>query len=145
MWLIRIALLSVGLAGVVYGVFLILGTLPAANILGLLIWLAAVVIVHDGIMLPAVSLLRWVVFAPLWAPVAVRQSFRWSLPRSLITAAALITAIVLPEIWAQRRGTANPTILPGDYLGNLLGLWIIVLAAVAAAVIAGVRDQRPRR
>ena len=58
----------------------------------------------------------------------------------------VLVLVVVPEIWAQHLGTANPTVLPGDYAGRLL----VVLAVVAgltlvAVAVATARARRPRR
>ena len=46
----------------------------------------------------------------------------------------MLVLVVVPEIWAQHLGTANPTILPGDYAGRLL----VVLAVVAGLTLVAV-------
>ncbi len=47
----------------------------------------------------------------------------------------IVTVIVLPEIVKKAIGTANPTILPLDYLGNL-GLFYAGLAVATAVCVA---------
>ena len=59
--------------------------------------------------------------------------------------AAIVTALVVPEILKQAIGSANPTILPLDYALNL-GLFLAGLAvATAVAVLVTVWFRRPSR
>ena len=48
----------------------------------------------------------------------------------------LVTILVAPEIVKRWIGTANPSILPLDYLNNLLGFYavLVVLATVGVCV-----------
>ncbi|WP_181272852.1 hypothetical protein [Brevibacterium oceani] len=176
----RTALVIAGIGFVAYGAFLVLTTVGTASIVGLGLWLAAAVIVHDGVFVPVVTVLGRILFGPRTAPepdsamtsesaeharghriLAARRrppvrnalSDRTALfghralavTRALLVAASLVSAVVVPEIWAQGRGAANPTILPGDYAGNLLVLWGVVAAASVIVLTIGLIAARRRR
>ena len=58
----------------------------------------------------------------------------------------VLVLVVVPEIWAQHLGTANPTVLPGDYAGRLLVVLVVVagLTLLAVGVTVLRRRGRPR-
>ncbi|WP_166973763.1 hypothetical protein [Brevibacterium atlanticum] len=170
----RAVLILAGICLTIYGVVLVLTGLRINNIIGLGLWLAAAVIAHDFVLVPAVTVVARLLFSrrPAPSPTAtgapdVRRrgsghrllavvrpksagsAFAGSryeaITRSLLVAACLVSVIVAPEIWAQRRGVANPTILPGDYAQNLLALWVVVLAVSAIVLIVGLIAVRRSR
>jgi hypothetical protein len=139
MILLRGGLLIVGGALAAYGVFLAVTTLGPSQLLALAVWLAAVVVVHDGVMAPMTSWLR-------------RRWYRRaeSRPRALTAVAhvgfvvgAVLTLFVVPEIWAQGRGNPNPTILVGDYALRLAIVWGLIAGTVL--VVGRVVIRRSRR
>ena len=111
------------------GLVLLLDVRPAAY-LGILVWFAGAIIVHDGIIGP-------VVFG---VAVLMRKTRRRipivviAIVQVAIVVAAIMAAIVLPEAYRKQAGTANPTILPLDYLPNL-GAFYAALALVTTAVV----------
>ncbi|MEU1973515.1 hypothetical protein ABZ477_17805 [Microbacterium sp. NPDC019599] len=139
MTLLRGALFVVGGALAAYGVYLAVTTLGPIQLLALAIWLAAVVVVHDGILAPAISWLR-------------RRWYRGAdeRPRALTIVAhvgfvvgAVLTLFVVPEIWAQGRGNPNPTILVGEYALRLVIVWGLIAGTVL--VVGRVVNRRSRR
>lgn len=127
-----------GAAGVLiagYGAVVALRIIPPADYLGIVIWLAAAVVLHDAVLVPAVSVLR---------AAAERAGRR--LPRTavnLVEAGFLtggtLTLIAVPEIWSKHLGAANPTVLPGDYGLALALTWVViaVLTVGGVALVAG--------
>jgi hypothetical protein len=111
------------------GLVLLLDVRPAAY-LGILVWFAGAIIVHDGIIGPAV----------FGVAVLMRKTRRRipivviAIVQVAIVVAAIMAAIVLPEAYKKQAGTANPTILPLDYLPNL-GAFYAALALVTTAVV----------
>lgn len=119
-----IALLGVG------GLTLLMDVEPKAYI-GILLWFAGAIIIHDGIIAP-------VVFG---VGVVLRRAGR-RLPGAVlailqagIVVVSIVTALVVPEILKQDIGSANPTILPLDYMANLGVVYAIVAVLTIAAVI----------
>ncbi|WP_036285309.1 hypothetical protein [Microbacterium luticocti] len=134
---IALGVAGLGLAG--FGVVTLAQTLALASLIWVGVWLAGAVVVHDGVLVPAVSLLR----ARLR-----RRGRRW--PRAataVIELGAMVTGVlvlfVVPELIAQARGNPNPTILQGDYALRLLVA--VLLIAAAALVVVRVLVRRARR
>lgn len=131
-----------GTAVALYGVWLLVTTLPPPSLLALAVWLVAVVVVHDAVLAPVMSAMRagWWRHAdarPRAATVAVHIGF---------TVGAVLSLFVLPEIWAQSRGSANPTILVGDYALRLALVWGVIAAGVLVVWRVAVRRAgRARR
>jgi hypothetical protein len=123
----RWVVLAAGLALVGFGIVGFLGEpYLAGNRVGVLIWGAAGIVLHDGVWMPVVLLAGAVVarFVParVRGPVVI----------GLITAAAL-TAVGLPAVLREDQHNGNATLLPLAYLRN----WLLLLAGVAVAVAVG--------
>jgi len=137
----RIALVAVGVAGLVAGAALLVTTVRPTGIAGLGIWLLAALVLHDGILAPAAfaanRLLRGAGARIPPVVLAVLQG--------AVVVGVVLTLMVLPEIRAKQIGPRNPTVLPFDY-GLRLGLLWIVLAVLTGLVCAVLlRSQRTRR
>lgn len=119
---------GLGLLGV-GGLTLLLDVKPAAY-LGILVWFAGALVIHDGIIGP-------IIFG---VTVIMRKAGRrmpvmvLAIVQAAIVIAAILTALVLPAAIKKEAGSANPTILPLDYLPNLGGFYF-VLAALTVAVV----------
>ncbi|KMO94279.1 hypothetical protein [Streptomyces roseus] len=92
------------------------------------LWLAGAVVVHDGLVAPLV-----IAVAALTGAFGLRLR---GVPRAALIVAGSLTAIALPPL-LRPGGTANPTVVPLDYLRN----WLLTMAAVAlaAGLYAGTR------
>ncbi|WP_030293580.1 hypothetical protein [Streptomyces katrae] len=84
------------------------------------LWLAAAVVVHDGLIAPLV-----VAVAVLTGAFGLRLR---GVPRAALIVAGSLTAIALPPL-LRPGGAANPTVVPLDYLRN----WLLTMAAIAGA------------
>jgi hypothetical protein len=115
----RVAVGAVGIAGIGIGVTILLTDPNVRDPLDVVAWLAAVVLVHDGVLVPLVLLLG----------AALRA--RGPLRAGLIVGGAL-TAVALPVL--LRPGPVPVSLLPLDYLRN----WLIALGAVAAVTVLAV-------
>jgi hypothetical protein len=137
----RIALVAVGVGGLVAGAALLVTTVRPSGIAGLGVWLLAALVLHDGILAPAAfagnRLLRGAGARIPPAVLAVLQG--------AVVIGVVLTLIVLPEVRAKQLGPRNPTVLPFDYALRLGLLWIVlaVLTTVVCAVL--LRSQRTRR
>jgi hypothetical protein len=138
----RGALVGVGAVGIVFGAWLLLTTVKPVGLIGVAVWLAAAVVLHDAILSPLLFGAGWLLRLgggrmPL-AAIAVVQ------------VAALVGGIgsllLLPAIRAKQLGVRNPSVLPLDYAGHLAGLWIAlaILTGVALAIVFAT-GRRPRR
>ncbi|MCP2637627.1 hypothetical protein K0817_013795 [Microbacterium sp. HD4P20] len=139
---LRVGLVAVGVAVLVFGATQLAAILSLADLAWLVVWLAAALVIHDAVLVPALVLVR---------SAFRRRSRAW--PRVIGVVAevafatvAILTLYVAPELWAQARGTPNPTLLTGDYAPRLLWAW--ALAAIVVIVVARVvlgRQRRQRR
>ncbi|MGO4301589.1 hypothetical protein [Leifsonia sp. RAF41] len=133
---------ALGLALIGTGVVFLVVDLRIAQIVGVVVWLAAAVVLHDAVLVPIETTID----------LLLRRVGR-RLPRAVVTVVeaglavgALLTALVVPELVAQARGPRNPTVLPGDYGTRLAVLWlVIVVAVVVTSTVIVWRARRPAR
>lgn len=128
----RLLLGAVGVLLAAYGAYVLVGVLPLAGYLGLGLWLVGAIVLHDAVLVPAVSVLR---------AVAHRAGHRLPVTAIRLTEAAFflvgtVTLLAVPEIYAQHLGSNNPTVLPGSYGQALLATWLVVVAVTGLAVAA---------
>lgn len=127
----RIALIAGGVALLgVGGLTLLMDVEPKAYI-GIVLWFAGAIIIHDGIIAP-------VVFG---VGVLMRRAGR-RLPGAVlailqagVVVLSIVTALIVPAILKKDIGSANPTILPLDYVANLGVVYAVVAVLTVAAVI----------
>lgn len=141
----RIAFVAVGVLVIGLGGIVLLLDVSPARYLGIALWFAGALVVHDGIVAPAVLAVHLLLRrAGRRIPLAVILILQGAL-----VLAALMTALVVPEILKQGIGTANPTILPLDYAGNLLrfyaGLALVTAASIAVVLLRARRADAPSR
>jgi hypothetical protein len=100
------------------------------------VFLVAVLIVHDGILLPIAIGIG--ALTTRYAPERVR-----GILRAALFASAVVTAVALPLVLGRGRRPDIPSALPLNYPRGLL----IVLGAIwiAAAIAIAWREQRRRR
>lgn len=128
----------VGLAGAWFGGFTLVTTLRPDQLLGLAIWLACAVVAHDAILVPLVQLLSDGLDRTIKVPRQTRSLIRLGL-----VVGSVITLVVMPEIYAQSRGPANPTILVGDYALRLAITWVVIgMLIIVGSAISSVCTRR---
>lgn len=139
----QIALIGGGVAVLMIAAVQLLTEIPPTRYLGIAAWLLAALVIHDGILafgvLAASVLARRLKLPVPFAVVIIVQG--------AVVVAAIVTTLVLPAPLKQAIGTANPSILPLDYLGNL-ALFYVGLTGVTALVVGvylGVRRLRARQ
>ncbi|WP_354191447.1 hypothetical protein [Arthrobacter sp. UYCu712] len=134
---VRIALGLAGAGLIGYGLLGLPTQLGPAQLLGLLTWLAAAVLLHDGVIVP-LSTLAGAGLTRLGS--GLRPASAAVLRGALMTGAVvtLITGIVLKAQSVAR----NTSVLEADYAGHLLWLWTILALAAAAAIYACERSAR---
>jgi hypothetical protein len=139
----RVTLVASGVAIAGVGIALLLGTLRFEQLVGLAIWLACSVVLHDGVLVPVVTVMA-----------AVLKRAGRALPRPAIllieggfALGMLISLAVGPEIYAKALGPRNETVLPADYATRLIAVWaaILVLTAAAVTLVAVITGARTRR
>ncbi|WP_228515938.1 hypothetical protein [Agreia pratensis] len=137
----RIILIVIGLAGLFLGALIMVQKERPDQILGVIVWIGAAIIVHDGILSPLLLLLDvWMRRAGRRIPFGVLVIIQGG-----VVVGAIMSMLVLPEIYKKSLGTKNPTILPLDYGLNLALFWAAVALLTAAACALYLRRRRSRR
>ncbi|TPW75509.1 hypothetical protein [Schumannella soli] len=128
----RVVLIVIGVAiGVVGGVILLNDVAPKRYV-GLATWLIVAVILHDVVLAP-------VLVAAGLAFLRVRERLRIgrlaaTIVQGALVVAGVLTAIGVPGLLANRRGSANPTIATTPYLLSLVIVWGVAVVVVAVAL-----------
>lgn len=132
----RLLLGTVGGVGVLFGAYGILSQPSRSHPGALLVWLAAAVALHDGVLVPATLLLGAIVSRTV--PLRARHHVQGAL-----VSAALITAVGLPLVHRRGSAPASKALLTQDYATHLLA--IVAVLTAGAALAHGVRRLRDRR
>jgi hypothetical protein len=134
----RLALGAAGVAVAVDGLVVALRTVPWTSNLGIAIWLVGAIILHDAVLVPAVTVLR---------AGAHRAGHR--LPEAALALVSggfvvvgVLSLFALPEIWAQHLGPLNPSVLAGAYGQALAVTWLVVAVLTAAGIAVVVVHAR---
>ena len=141
MTIVRVVLIAGGLGLLALGGLALLLDVNPARYVGIALWFAGAIILHDAVIAPAVFV----------AGLVLRRLGR-RLPGAIVVIVqvaivllAVVTAIVVPEILKKEIGSANPTILPLEYLSNLVVLYLATglatLAAISVYVVVTARRQ----
>jgi hypothetical protein len=126
---VRLAIALLGAALLVVGIMALVGKLHPPQLLGLGVWLACAVILHDGVLVPLLTI----------AGMVMARIGR-TVPRAVIVVAQLtflvgaaLSLATFPEFVAQRLGPRNPTVVPQNYAANLAFVWVGIGLVVAFA------------
>ncbi|MGC5165189.1 hypothetical protein [Luteimicrobium sp. DT211] len=148
----RVLLCAAGAACLAVGAWK-LTALHAYQLRSLAAWLVAAVVMHDGVLVPLVTV------ALVAGGVALRRlatrgiaGHRWRAPRGsgvlvagCLAVGGVLTLLALPELYAQSLGPANPTVVPGDYGRRLALTWLVLGLVAAAGTLALMARGRARR
>lgn len=134
----RVILIALGLAGLFLGALIMVQKQRPDQIVGVVVWIVAAIIVHDGILSPLLLLLDvWMRRAGRRIPFGVLAIIQGG-----VVVGAIMSMLVLPEIYKKSLGTKNPTILPLDYGLNLALFWAGVAVLTAVACVVYLRRRR---
>lgn len=131
----RIACAAAGILLTLYGAVSLLTNVPFGNLLLLAVWLIGAVVIHDGIMSPAVLAVGWALHR--WVPARPRRYLQGGL-----IAGGLITAVAIPLILRQGAQPASKALLQQNFGGNLTILLAVVAAASLLLYVARVAGER---
>ena len=132
----RIAFAVSGILLGLFGVFRLVTEVPIGNLLVLAGWMIGAVVIHDGLLSPAVVAVGW--FIGHTVPARGRRYVQGGL-----IAGSLITAAAIPLILRAGQEPASKAILRQNFGGNLTIL-LGVVAAVSLLLYA-VRVARDPR
>lgn len=132
-WRIALILLGLGLMGI--GGIVALTWLHASQYPRVILWLIAALIVHDGIIAPAVFVVSL---------IARRLSARVpavviALVEGALVVAGIVTLLFIPEVIKKAIGTNSSSILPLNYGLNLVVFYAAIAVLTAAAILFYVR------
>lgn len=116
-----------GTSGIVligFGVFRLLTQVPTSALIALGIWLAAAVLIHDGILSPLIVAIGWAL-----ARVVPPRARRYV--QSALIVGAPITIISTPLIYRRGSQPKSKALLQQDYGSHLT----LVLAAIATITL----------
>jgi len=138
----RIILIAVGVVVLGLGAMTMVNDVEFNQIIGVGIWIVGAIVIHDAILSPVL----------LGIDVLMRRSGRRVslgvvvIIQVGIVVGAIMSLLVIPEIYAKTLGTQNDTVLPLDYGLHLALYWLATAAVTAAAclVYVGIRRRRPR-
>jgi len=136
----QIGLVAVGLLLLAIGGLVLVLDVGPSEFVGIAIWFAGAIILHDGILAPIVfgvslMLRRAGKRIPLGALLIVQGA---------VVVGAMTALLVVPEQLKQAIGTANPTILPLNYGVNLVVFGVVLIAVTVLAVVVYLRRVRAR-
>ena len=143
---VRVALIGAGLRVLLVGAWKVLHAVRPESYGWLVVWLLGAIVLNDAVVAPLVVVLRALTHRALGTSSGPTLAL---IKAGFVVAGVLVLAVV-PEIWAQHLGTANPTVLPSDYAGHLLAALTVIAAltvvsALAAAARTRVLDRKQRR
>ena len=118
----RIALATAGVLLGLYGVFRLLTNVGFLELLVLAAWLIGAVVIHDGLLSPAVVTVGW--FLARRVPPRARRYLQ-----GLLVVGGLLTVIAIPLMLRRDSQPASKAMLQQNYGGNLT-----ILLALAAAL-----------
>jgi hypothetical protein len=134
-WRIAFAVGGLLLGG--FGVFRLLTEIPFPNLLALAVWLLAALVLHDGVVAPAVVGAGWGLRRLV--PDRGRRFLQLGL-----TAAACVTVVAVPMIVLRGSQPAVKALLLRDYGAGLVIIYGVIAVACAAGYAAQVaQDRRP--
>jgi hypothetical protein len=132
-WRIILAVVGIGLAS--FGVFRLATEIPPRSLAFLGLWLAAALVIHDGIVAPAT--------------VGISSVLRRSVPdrgrrylQAALIASAMVTVIALPMIYLRGSQPAVKALLLRNYGADLAAIvGCIALVSLACYLVQVVRDR----
>ncbi|OUE22297.1 hypothetical protein BFL36_10220 [Clavibacter michiganensis] len=137
---IRVALIAVGVAGLLLGARTLLDTQRTDQVVGVAVFLLLAILLHDAILSPVVFV----------AGLLIRRAGRRVPPGAVVivqagvVVMAVMTLVVVPEIRARALGNDNPTILIADYAPRLALMWVATAVATAVVAVLYARTRREK-
>lgn len=132
--------IGLGVAGILvglYGVVNLVTGVDLGTLVVLALWLIGAVVIHDGILSPAVLAVGWALHR--WVPPRARRYAQAGL-----IAGGLITVVAIPMIVRQGAEPASKALLRQNFGGNLtLLLGLVAAASLVLYAVRVARDTRP--
>ncbi|WP_438856141.1 hypothetical protein [Agromyces sp. M3QZ16-3] len=123
-------LIAGGLGLAAFGAFLALTGIAPSRWLGIVVWVGAAILLHDGVVAPVV-----VAVGLGAARVRSRVGDRGvAVAQGALVVGAILTAITVPALVASTLGNPNPTILVGSYGVAIAVIWAVLLVVATIAL-----------
>ncbi len=135
---VRGGLILIGTVGMAYGAWLLVSRQDLGQIVEVVLWLAAAVVIHDGILAPMVLGLGWVGGRLLPRAIA----------RGAVAVLVLLgpaTLVAIPVLGRFGAKPDNPTLLDRDYTQGLLVFAALCVCAGVAVALGELRSRQPTR
>jgi hypothetical protein len=133
----RIILAVAGILLLLFGIFRLVTEIPMHSVLLLAVWLIAALVIHDGVLSPAVVTTGWLLRR--FVPHRARRYLQLALIMS-----SLVTVIAIPMIYLRGSQPAVKAILLRNYGADLtLIIGIIGVVSLALYAIRVARDRPP--
>lgn len=138
----RVGLVAAGVALLALGALVLVNDVSPSRYLGIAIWFAGALIIHDGV----------IALGIFGASLVLRRASKripfgvLAILQGAVVVGAVMALVVFPEIIKKGIGSANATILPLEYGPNLLAFYgvLAVVTAVAVAVYLRVFARRQK-
>ncbi|RKR13739.1 hypothetical protein [Arthrobacter oryzae] len=137
--ILRIVLGAAGAALIGYGLLGLPTQLGPPQLLGLLVWMAVAVLLHDGVIVP-VSTVAGGGLTRLGS--GLRPASAAVLRGALMT--GVVVTVIAGILLKAQSVARNTSALEGDYAAHLLWFWV-VLAGLAAVLAYGIERTGPGR
>jgi hypothetical protein len=135
----RLLIATVGLAGMGYGLWLILRFQVISKPFKLIEWLIGAVVLHDGVLVPSTLLVGAVLTKTI--PPRARRYIQGALISS-----GLVTIVALVLIYREGDQAASLALLRQNYAAHLVLVVAIIVGITALAYLSRViRDRRDQR
>lgn len=131
----RIVLKASGILLGLFGVLRLLTQIPTGNLVVLAVWLVAAVVIHDGLLSPAILAVGWAL-----ARAIPPRGRRYT--QAALISGGLIVAVAIPLILRAGRQPESKAILRQNFGGNLTIL--LGLVAALSLLLYAVRVARDR-
>ena len=131
----RIILAAAGIAVLLYGFFLLVTGVPVSTLIVLGMWLIGALVIHDGLLSPAVVSVGWLLRR--YVPDRGRRFLQLALIMIM-----LVTVIATPMIFLRNSQPAVKALLLQNYGANLA--LIIGIVAVVTLTLYAIRVARDR-
>ena len=133
---IRMLIAGAGLLLGLFGVFRLLTQVRIGDLAILGLWIAGALLIHDGVLSPAVVAVGWVIEHTV--PARARRHLQ-----AALVVGALITVVASPMIYRQGSGPVSKALLQQNYARNLTVLLAVIASFTLGAYALRVLHDHP--
>ena len=131
----RVGLVALGILLLLLGVVALQTEVSPSRYVGILIWFVGALILHDGIIAPLTFGVALLFRKAGRAIPRRRMGVILAILQAGIVVGGVVFVVVFPEVLKQDIGARNATILPLDYVRNLIVFFAVDVALTGAAIV----------